>query len=176
MGWTMALGCLCFTLTNQHRWKQELQPTRELGFHHNYRNFAIVDLHLCSYVLNSCFKHSTSCTGQFEHPPPRCYCSGLYSLLQNSRNAHSLYTYLIDSLSRREVLQGVVGSQSQSNLQRMLFWEANMLLSPTYFLQGPVNLNLVSFCVISPVFEEVLLGCFLPVLLIPMKNVFSSAL
>lgn len=49
-----------------------------------------------------------------------------------------------------------------------------MLLSPTYFLQGPVNLNLVSFCVISPVFEEVLLGCFLPVLLIPMKNVFSS--
>lgn len=50
-----------------------------------------------------------------------------------------------------------------------------MLLSPTYFLQGPVNLNLVSFCVISPVFEEVLLGCFLPVLLIPMKNVFSSA-
>lgn len=104
--WTMALGCLCFTLTNQHRWKQELQPTRELGFHHNYRNFAIVDLHLCSYVLNSCFKHSTSCTGQFEHPPPRCYCSGLYSLLQNSRNAHSLYTYLIDSLSRREVLSG----------------------------------------------------------------------
>lgn len=51
-----------------------------------------------------------------------------------------------------------------------------MLLSPTYFLQGPVNLNLVSFCVISPVFEEVLVGCFLPVLLIPMKNVFSSAL
>lgn len=50
-----------------------------------------------------------------------------------------------------------------------------MLLSPTYFLQGPVNLNLVSFCVISPVFEEVLLGCFLPVLLIPMK-MFSPRL
>lgn len=172
MGWTMALGCLCFTLTNQHRWKQELQPTCELGFHHNYRNFAIVDLHLCSYVLNSCFKHRYKLHRSVWTPTSSLLLQrALQPALKIQKCTFPLYIFDRLPVQERGAFRVLLGLKVKAVCKEC----SNMLPSPTYFLQGPVNLNLVSFCVISPVFEEVLLPVILPVLC-PMKNVFFSAL